>query len=421
MYTDDDIVEANHRIALYNSEVDHFETKLDGLLLVLLNEEEENSGRTHAIYKRRETEGTHKVLVQRHLLDNETLFHQYFRVTRQLFHYVLPKIEADLGTESTTWVPQPINAHQKLCITLRYLATGESFRSLAFQYRVHHSAVSRFVKQCLEAIVKALLKEAIPEPTTDSLKQTIRDYYSKWQFQNCCGAIDGKHVRVKCPPNSGSAFYNYKEYFSIVLLAIVDANIKFIAIDVGSYGREGDAGIYLKSEMGKRINNGLFNIPEPAALPYTDIKLPNIILGDEAFALSKNMMKPFSRQQSFYDRTKTVYNYRLSRARRTTENAFGVMCSYFRIFHTPIATHPDRIDNIILASCILHNLMRSEKIPAPLETAFGATIEVQLPKHNLSSFVPTTGRPNTEGAFIRDKFKDYFNGIGAVQWQNNMI
>lgn len=74
---------------------------------------------------------------------------------------------------------------------------------------------------------------------------------------NCCGAIDGKHVRVRCPSNPGSAFYNYKEFYSIVLLAIVDANYKFIAVDVGSYGREGDAG--QKFNNLKRLNDVWFN------------------------------------------------------------------------------------------------------------------------------------------------------------------
>lgn len=113
---------------------------------------------------------------------------------------------------------------------------------MAFQYRVHRTTIGRIVEVCLRPIVKHFLHAAMPQPTTESLKQNIHEYYLKWNYPNCCGAIDGKHVRVRCPSNSGSAFFNYKEYFSIVLLAIVDANYKFIAIDVGSYGREGDAG-----------------------------------------------------------------------------------------------------------------------------------------------------------------------------------
>lgn len=91
----------------------------------------------------------------------------------------------------------------------------------------------------------------LPNPTTIDYKVKANEFYTKWNFPNCILAIDGKHVRIRCPNNSGSLYFNYKDYFSIVLLAMVDANYKFIAIDVGSFGREGDSGIFLKSKMGQ--------------------------------------------------------------------------------------------------------------------------------------------------------------------------
>lgn len=235
-------------------------------------------------------------------------------------------------------------------INYRYLATGESFRSLAFQFRTHRTNIGRIVEKCLASIIKHFLEKAMPKPSTENFHKVINDFFTKWNFPNCCGAIDGKHIRITCPSNAGSSFFNYKEFHSIVLLAIVDSNYKFIGVDVGSYGREGDAGIFLKSAMGKLINAGDFNIPPPAALPSTNVILPNVILGDEAFALTDKMMKPYPRQQSLFDKSKAVYNYRHSRARRTSENAFGIMSSYFRIFFTLIQTTPEKTDKIILAS-----------------------------------------------------------------------
>lgn len=173
--------------------------------------------------------------------------------------------------------------------------------------------------------------------------------------------------------------------------------------------------------MGQLINSGNFNIPPPAVIPSTNVIVPNVLLGDEAFALTNTMMKPYPRKQSLTDRSKTVYNYRHSRARRTTENSFGIMAAYFRIFFLPIQTTTEKIDKIILAACILHNLMRGEKIPSPIESTFNNTENVVLPAENLIPLANAIGRPTEEGKAIREKFKAYFNGTGAVHWQQDMI
>lgn len=55
---------------------------------------------------------------------------------------------------------------------------------------------------------------------------------------------------------------------------------------------------------------------EKFVLPGSDILAPHIFLGDEAFALLENLLKPYPRDQSLHDRTKAIFNYRLSRARR---------------------------------------------------------------------------------------------------------
>lgn len=107
---------------------------------------------------------------------------------------------------------------------------------------------------------------ALNEPTREEWLRISKRFQDKWGFPHVLGAIDGKHIRITCPSNSGSLFYNYKGYFSVVLLAIVDADYRFIAVDVGSYGREGDAGIFKKSVFGQRIANNSFNIPESALL-----------------------------------------------------------------------------------------------------------------------------------------------------------
>jgi len=86
---------------------------------------------------------------------------------------------------------------------------------------------------------------------------------------------------IRSLKNSGSLFHNYKDFFSIVLLAMVDPNYKFIIVDnIGYYGKEG--GIYLKSTMDKQILNGSFGFPQDSTLPGSSIVIPHVIVGDEA-------------------------------------------------------------------------------------------------------------------------------------------
>lgn len=69
--------------------------------------------------------------------------------------------------------------------------------------------------------------------------RVANEFNVKWQVPNCLGSFDGKHVPIRKPNNAGSDFYNYKRFHSIILMAVADANYKFISIDVGGKGSEG--------------------------------------------------------------------------------------------------------------------------------------------------------------------------------------
>lgn len=302
------------------------------------------------------------------------------------------------------------------------MATGESLRSLAFQFRVSHSWISCILREVLTSINERLLAEHIPQLTTEKLKHIADDYFKIWGFPNCCGAIDGKHIRIRCPKNSGSSFYNYKDYFSIVLLAITDAHYRFLFIDVGSFGREGDAGIFAKSNIGELLASGEFPFPNPTELPGTSTKMGYVFIGDEAFPLSETLMKPYPQNQSSSDKLKATYNYRHSRARRTTENAFGILAQYFRVFFTPIYLDPAVTDKLVTAACILHNMLRNSKIPFPGENLFNNT-DCSLPTTNFNCLNATRTRAsNFASKNIRETYKNYFNSeTGALPWQQQYV
>ena len=147
----------------------------------------------------------------------------------------------------------------------------------------------------------------------------------RWQFPNVAGCIDGKHVAIKAPRNTGSLFFNYKGFFSIVLLAVADAKYRFIYVNVGSEGRTSDGGIFASCDLRKALDTESANLPAPRPLPNDDQPMPFTFIGDEAFPLKSYLLKPYPQRHLTHEQR--IYNYRLCRARRVVENAFGIMAS----------------------------------------------------------------------------------------------
>lgn len=114
-------------------------------------------------------------------------------------------------------------------------------------------------------------------------------------------------------------------------------------------------------------------------------------------------MRPYPKIQSSTDQEKAIYNFLHSRARKTSENAFGIMCQYFRIFYSPIAITPTTADYLATAACILHNLLREERIPYPGEETYSEGYDVKLPTINMVSLTRIATNASFEAFEIRNK------------------
>eukprot|EP00795_Rhopilema_esculentum_P011147 gene11147-20031_t len=185
-------------------------------------------------------------------------------------------------------------------------------------------------------------------PSTEEEGMAVaNEFEENWNFPNCIGAMDGKHIMMKQPKNSGSYFFNYKGTFSIVLLALVDAKYKFLI---------SDGGVFRGSSLSEALSKDLLGIPAPRQPTGSESALPFVIVADDAFPLQNNLMKPYPfRGLSSEQR---IYNYRLSRARRVVENAFGILANRFRVFLSPLMISPENAEKVVLASCVLHNFLR---------------------------------------------------------------
>jgi len=172
------------------------------------------------------------------------------------------------------------------------------------------------------------------------------------------GAIDGKHVAFRPPSSQGSLYFNYKGYNSVVMMAVVDANYRFLYVDAGANGRISDGGVFRHSSLFEALQKHSLHLPPAKKLLSNAPAIPYHFVGDDAFPLMTNLMKPFSNRG--LDDEKSHFNYRLSRARRVVENAFGILSNRFQVFQKPINLSAEKVQIIILACSALHNFLLQE-------------------------------------------------------------
>lgn len=189
---------------------------------------------------------------------------------------------------------------------------------LHYQYRVGLSTISEIIREVCNAVWRHAKPICFPTFSEKFWLDTAAEFFEKTNFPHCIGAIDGKHIRVIKPEASGSLYYNYKNYFSIVLIAVCDVSYKFIYVDVGSYRKSSDSTVLKESTFYKRINDGSLNIPLPKT-SYTGFSeaMPFVFVADEGFGLTTNILRPYAGK--CIPVKKRVFNYRLSRARRNIE------------------------------------------------------------------------------------------------------
>ena len=378
----------------------------------------------------RDVHGQFNMLMDKLRLTDVPAFRNFTRMEPDFFFELLERLTPRIQKKNT-WYRKAICAGSRLALTLRFFATGDSYMSLRYNWLVADNTISKIVREVSEAIIAEYAGEVLCPPTTqEGWLQVAETFSTRWNFHHTLGALDGKHVAIRRPPNSGSLYHNYKGFFSIVLMALVDGDYKFLWVDVGSNGASSDAQIYNDCELKEMLDAGDLGVPPAAQLPGADdndIDVPYFFIGDDAFALRTTMMKPYSRRH--LDRDELTFNYRLSRARRIVENAFGILVNRFGCLLTTLRVQPHTATSVTIACCCLHNLLRDAKAPLPR-----GLLDEEDAEHNLvagtyrnEQLVPgqtiAARHSGTHDAkALRDYLKDYYSSpAGAVAWQDTML
>ncbi|GFQ64629.1 protein ALP1-like [Trichonephila clavata] len=229
--------------------------------------------------QRREQLGCYENLMKGLALEDSEGYRRLLRMDVSTFEELVALVSPSIE-RANTGMRKAIPAAEKIALTLRYLATAQN-------------TISGIIPAVCAAIYRHLGSEIKVPDSENEWKMIAEEFWEKWNFPMCLGAMDGKHIRIKPPSHSRAMYRNYKGIFSIMLLALVDANLKFLSVDVGTNGRASDGGVWGKSKLRQAATNGELNIPGAAALPGSASKVPFVIVADDAFPLMPNIMKPY--------------------------------------------------------------------------------------------------------------------------------
>lgn len=120
-----------------------------------------------------------------------------------------------------------------------------------------------------------------------------------------------------------------------------------------------DSAVFRTSPLGKKLYSTTLALPSPCEVPGFNYKLPYVIVGDDAFALKPNVLKPYPDRGLTQD--KRIFNYRLSRARRTVENGFGILSNRWRVLLSTISLDVKKVETIVYVCVLLHNYLIMKK------------------------------------------------------------
>ena len=131
----------------------------------------------------------------------------------------------------------PVSPGVKLAVTIRHLATGNSYTTLQYAFKVASANIKKFVPEVCDAITRAYGDQVMQCPTLPKEWLLVESvFHQRWDFPHALGALDGRHIPIRCPQGRGSLFRNCKGFHSIVLLALVDGDSKFLWVDMMAAG-----------------------------------------------------------------------------------------------------------------------------------------------------------------------------------------
>ncbi|CAN8016086.1 unnamed protein product, partial [Ixodes persulcatus] len=325
-------------------------------------------------------------------------FRQAFCVSPATFRFLVKSCRCLLERE-TTIMREPISIETRVAVGLYRLCSSAEDRTIAHLFGIGRSTVNVMYKDFCNAIIEKLEGDWLRMVCADDMSAHMREFFAVFGFPQAVGALDGCHFPISLPKEHATVYYNYKGWHSIILLALVDHRYRFRYINLGTPGRCHDANVYGCSQLHTLVDSFQFQSPTVA---IEGTAIAPIILCDQAFPLTTNLLKPFASATS--ETCETVFNYNLSKTRRIVENAFGRLKARFRFIMKRMECQLPNAKRAIRAACMLHDICEEfrDKVEQQWEhEARELDALYAQPSHN-------TDVCNGRGQEVRNALADYF-------------
>ena len=247
-------------------------------------------------------------------------FREHFRVTRPTFNVIVNTIHQVPGIPVVqVHGKEPIDCGQQVLLTLWYLGTQDSYLSLGSRFGVCKATAHDVVLRISWALCYIMDSAIVWPKTQPHISAVVDGFRDVCGFSGIIGAIDGSHINIMQPAEDEQSYYNRKKRHSIQLQAVCDSSMMFTDVYAGWLGSAHDSRVLRNSPLFDSATNNYH-----ATFPGI-----TFIVADSAYAL-RQWVLPTLKDNGNLTPLQKAYSKRLSRARTTIEQAFGLLKGRWR-------------------------------------------------------------------------------------------
>ena len=325
----------------------------------------------------------------------DNIWREHFRISRHTFQFVCNLVGPHLLRQDTN-MRRAIPVEKRVAVALWRLATGNSYRTTGLVFGIRRCTALKLKDEFCSALLMTA-NNFIKFPRGEAeTRRAIAAFQEISCFPQVVGAIDGSHIPIIAPKNDPNDYYNRKQFHSIVLQGVADAQGRFIHVSTGYAGSIHDARVLRMSSLVNEVEDGRILLSLVTQV-RTGEEIRPLLVADPAYKRTNWCMKPYP-ETRFITPSQRDFNKALSSARVVIEQAFGLLKGRWRCLLVKLDESVDKVPLTILACCILHNIC--------IEVRDDVDVDPQDNEQDV--LPPLPGHVNREGSRLRNKIKETF-------------